>query len=152
MDHCVIETPAGRLCIWEIRDCVTECAWVNAPLRAPETPLLKKAAQEVDEYFRGERKEFDLPLAAPGSELDQKVRRVIMAIPYGKTMSAAKAAQKAGLQKKLRAVIASCNKNPVALFIPCHRVTAEDGEDGYVGGAEVKRALWKTEGIEGPGK
>lgn len=92
MDHCVIETPAGRLCIWEIRDCVTECAWVNAPLRAPETPLLKKAAQEVDEYFRGERKEFDLPLAAPGSELDQKVRRVIMAIPYGKTMSAAKAA------------------------------------------------------------
>lgn len=155
MDHCVIETPAGRLCIWEIRDCVTECAWVNAPLRAPETPLLKKAAQEVDEYFRGERKEFDLPLAAPGSELDQKVRRVIMAIPYGKTMSAAKAAQKAGLcrrssaQSSLRAIktlwrssfpaTASPPKTGKAATWAARRSSAPCGRQKALKGRENKR-------------
>lgn len=147
MDHCVIETPAGRLCIWEIRDCITECAWVNAPLRAPETPLLTAAAREVAEYFKKERRAFDLPIAAPGTELEQKVWQAVLAVPYGRTVTAAALAEKLGLRKKFRAVVAACNRNPVALFIPCHRVTAEDGDGGYVGGLDVKHALWAVEGI-----
>lgn len=147
MDHCVIETPAGRLCIWEIRDCITECAWVNAPLRTPETPLLTAAAREVAEYFKKERRTFDLPIAAPGTELEQKVWQAVLAVPYGRTVTAAALAEKLGFRKKFRAVVAACNRNPVALFIPCHRVTAEDGDGGYVGGLDVKHALWDVEGI-----
>lgn len=147
MDHCVIETPAGRLCIWELRGCITECAWVTAPLRAPETPLLVKAAQEVDEYFKKARRTFDLPLAAPGRDLEQKVWQAVMQIPYGRTVTASAIADKAGLRRKFRAVVNACVKNPIALFIPCHRVTAEDGDGSYVGGPEVKRALWAVEGI-----
>lgn len=147
MDHCVIETPAGRLCIWEIRDCITECAWVRAPLRAPETPLLEEAAREVAEYFKKERRTFDLPIAAPGTELEQKVWQAVLAIPYGRTVTAAALAEKLGLRKKFRAVVAACTRNPVALFIPCHRVTAEDGDGSYVGGPAVKHALWEVEGI-----
>lgn len=147
MNHCVIETPVGRLCIWEIRECITECAWVNAPLREPETPLLTAAAREVEEYFKRQRRSFDLPVAAPGTELERAVWQAVLAVPYGRTVTAAALAKKLGMVKKMRAVISACNKNPVALFVPCHRVTAEDGDGGYVGGLEVKRALWAVEGI-----
>lgn len=147
MDHCVIETPAGRLCIWELEGCIAEAAWVTAPLRAAETPLLETAAREVDAYFKRARRTFDLPLAMPGSSLEQAVWQAILRIPYGRTMTAAALAEKLGLRKKTRAVIAACNSNPVALFVPCHRIVAEDGDGGYVGGLTVKHALWQVEGI-----
>ena len=147
MDHCVMDTPAGRLTIWEIRGCITEAVWANAPLRAPETPLLKAAVKEIDEYFAGSRKDFDLPIAAPGDPLSQKVWAALLSIPYGKTVTAEKLADRLKLRRQLRAVIKAVNANPVALFLPCHRVVAVDGDGGYVGGMDVKYALWKAEGI-----
>ena len=96
MNHCVIETPAGRLCIWEIRECITECAWVNAPLRAPETPLLTAAAREVEEYFKRQRRSFDLPVAAPGTELERAVWQAVLAVPYGRTRDGGGARKEAG--------------------------------------------------------
>lgn len=147
MDHSVIDTPIGRLAIWEIHGCITECAWVMAPLREGASPLLAQAAREVSEYFKKQRRTFDLPLALPGTELEQQVWREILRIPYGRTMTAAAIAKKLGKPRQIRAVIAACTSNPAVLFVPCHRVTAEDGEGSYVGGADIKRALWALEGI-----
>lgn len=147
MDHCVMETPAGALCIWEIRGCITESAWVTAPLRAPETPLLQEAARQVGAYFKGERRAFDLPIAAPGTPLEQRVWEAVLRIPYGRTVTSRALAERLGQKRQVRAVIAACTKNPVALFVPCHRVTAENGEGTYVGGPEIRRILWAVEGI-----
>lgn len=148
MEHCVIDTPAGRLLIWELKGYITEAAWANSPLRAPVTPLLRKAATEVDEYFKGERTGFDLPLAAPGDPLAQKVWQAILAVPYGKVKSAADIAEKLKMKKQLRAIIKICNSNAIALFIPCHRIVGENGDGGYVGGMHTKYALWHVEGIQ----
>lgn len=148
MEHCVIDTPAGRLLIWELKGYITEAVWANSPLREPSTPLLRKAATEVDEYFKGERKEFDLPLAAPGDPLAQKVWQAILTVPYGKVKTAADVADKIKMRKYLRAVIKLCNTNPIALFIPCHRIVGEKGDGSYVGGMHTKYALWNVEGIQ----
>lgn len=148
MNHCVIETPAGRLTIWELQGCITEAAFGNAPLRAPETPLLQEAVKEIEEYFQGRRREFDLPIAAPGDPLAQKVWAALLDIPYGKTVTAAKLAARLKASRYLRAIIKIINHNPVAIFLPCHRVVSEEGEGGYVGGAEVKHVLWQVEGIQ----
>lgn len=148
MEHCVIDTPAGRLLIWELKGYITEAAWANSPLREPVTPLLRKAATEVDEYFKGERTAFDLPLAAPGDPLAQKVWQAILAVPYGKVKSAADIAETLKMKKQLRAIIKICNSNAIALFIPCHRIVGENGDGGYVGGMHTKYALWHVEGIQ----
>jgi len=148
MDHCVIETPAGRLELWEINGCITECAWISAPLRAPDTLLLKEAAEEIGEYFQGKRERFDLPLAAPGDLLAQKVWREILSVPYGRTRTAASIAQRLKCAKDLKRIIKFCNTNPLALLIPCHRIVGEKNDGGYVGGMAVKYALWELEHIK----
>lgn len=147
MDHCVIETPAGRLRVWEINGCVAECAWVSAPLRDPATPLLEEAAKEIGEYFRGERMRFELPLATMGDPLAQRVWREILSVPYGKTVTAAAIADRLKRRRELKQIIRLCNSNPLALFVPCHRVVGEKNDGGYVGGMAVKYALWEIEGI-----
>lgn len=147
MNHCVIETPAGRLLIWELYDCITECSFVNAPLREPETPLLTEAAKEIGEYFAGTRRAFELPIAPPASPEGRRVLTAILAIPYGKTMTSEKLAAKAGLARRVKSVVKVCNENPLAVLIPSHRVTAPDGDGGFVGGMEAKYALWTVEGI-----
>lgn len=147
MDHCVIETPAGRLCIWETRGYITECSWVEAPLRAPESQLLRRAADEVAAYFKGEQRSFDLPVAAPGTEAEQAVWQALLSVPYGKTVSAKRLADRLFRGRQLRMVVKACNTNPVVLFVPCHRVVGEGNDGGYIGGMAVKYKLWDVEGI-----
>ncbi len=147
MDHCVIETPAGTLLLWEIRDCLTECTWTSAPLRAPASPLLQKAAEEIGEYFAGKRRDFDLPIAPPGNAFESRVWEAMLAVPYGKTMTAAKLAAKAGFPRKVRQVIAVSSKCPMALFLPSHRIVGDTTDGSYSGGMDVKYKLWDIEKI-----
>lgn len=111
-----------------------------------ETVLLKRANKQLQEYFSGKRKIFDLPLAPSGTEFQQKVWSSLQKIPYGKTNSYKEIAESIGNIKAARAVGMANNKNPILILIPCHRVIGANGKlVGYAGGLEVKEKLLKIE-------
>jgi len=107
-----------------------------------ETPLIKKAAAQLREYFDGKRKTFDLPLAPRGTEFQLTVWKALQAIPYGKTCSYGQLADKIGNPKACRAVGMANNRNPITIIIPCHRVIGSNGSlTGYAGGLDLKDKL-----------
>lgn len=111
-----------------------------------QTPLLDRAARQLDEYLAGTRRKFDLPLAPAGTPFQQKIWKCLLSIPYGQTRSYGQIAQAAGNPKACRAVGMANNKNPLMIFIPCHRVIGADGSlTGYAGGLDVKTRLLELE-------
>lgn len=102
---------------------------------------------QLDEYFKRQRKEFDLPLEIIGSKFQKRVWNELMKIPYGETISYNQLAIRTGDQKAIRAVAAANGANPLPIVIPCHRVIGSDGSlVGYGGGLDVKRKLLELEG------
>jgi len=113
-----------------------------------ETVLIKKAAAQLDEYFCGKRKVFELPLVLHGTVFQVRVWNALKKIPFGKTRSYGEIAAMIGNPKACRAVGMANNRNPVAIIVPCHRVIGSDGSlTGYGGGLELKRNLLKLEGF-----
>lgn len=111
-----------------------------------ETPLLKKANQQLQEYLSGKRKSVDLLLKPEGTNFQQRVWKVLQEIPYGETCSYKEIAEKVGNIKACRAVGMANNKNPIAIFIPCHRVIGTSGKlVGYAGGLDIKAKLLQIE-------
>jgi methylated-DNA-[protein]-cysteine S-methyltransferase len=111
-----------------------------------ETPLLKRANKELQEYFEGRRKTFDLPLVMEGTEFQKKVWKALMEIPYGATCSYKDIAVTIGNEKASRAVGMANNKNPIPIIVPCHRVVGANGKlVGYAGGLNIKEMLLKIE-------
>jgi AraC family transcriptional regulator of adaptative response/methylated-DNA-[protein]-cysteine methyltransferase len=101
---------------------------------------------QLEEYFSGDRKEFDLPLVLPGTPFQQKVWAGLQAIPYGSTRSYKGQAEVIGHPNAVRAVAKANGDNRVAILIPCHRVTGANGElVGYGGGVWRKQYLLKLE-------
>lgn len=114
-----------------------------------ETPLIKEALKELEEYFNGTRKTFQLPLALKGTPFQQKVWQVLMTIPYGKTITYKQVAEAIGDPKACRAVGMANNRNPVPIVVPCHRVIGSNGKlVGYGGGLDIKEKLLEMEGIK----
>jgi len=113
-----------------------------------ETPLIKKAANQIDEYFNGKRKIFDLPLVLHGTDFQVSVWKALQKIPYGKTRSYGEIAAAIGNPKASRAVGMANNRNPISIIVPCHRVIGSNGSlTGYAGGLEVKKRLLELEGV-----
>jgi len=111
-----------------------------------QTPVLQKAAEELEEYFVGKRKTFDLPLAPKGTEFQQKVWKALCTIPYGQTRSYKDIAIQVGNERACRAVGMANNRNPIMIMIPCHRVIGANGKlVGYGGGLDVKEKLLSLE-------
>lgn len=111
-----------------------------------ETPLLRKAHEEMTEYLAGERTVFDLPLEPEGTAFQKKVWDALPSIPYGETRTYEDIAVKVGNPKACRAVGLANNKNPIWIVIPCHRVIGKNGSlTGYGGGLEMKAALLALE-------
>lgn len=106
-------------------------------------------AQQLGEYFAGERREFDLPLAPGGSEFDRRVYDQLTRIPYGQTITYGELARRVGNPRAARAVGGANGRNPVLLVIPCHRVVAANGPGGYSAGMWRKRLLLALEGAPG---
>ena len=114
--------------------------WVEAS--AP----FAEAVEQLERYFAGERKEFDLPLEMPGSEFDRKVWSELRRIPYGETCSYGEIARAIGRPERARAVGSANARNPLPIVVPCHRVIGADGSlVGYGGGLELKQALLDLE-------
>ncbi len=111
-----------------------------------ETPLLLQAAEELHEYFGRRRKTFSVPLAPQGTAFQQAVWAALQDIPYGKTQSYGDIAKALGKPRAARAVGMANNRNPLPIFIPCHRVIGANGDMvGYGGGLDVKEYLLKLE-------
>lgn len=104
------------------------------------------AVAQLGEYFAGERRAFDLPLAPAGTAFQQRVWAALAAIPYGETTSYSALAEAIGQPGSARAVGAANGANPLAIVVPCHRVVGADGMlTGYAGGLDAKRNLLTLE-------
>lgn len=102
--------------------------------------------QQLGEYFKGERQDFDIPLEPVGTEFQQRVWRELRAIPYGETMSYGELAARIGTPGAARAVGLANGRNPISIVVPCHRVVGSTGRlTGYAGGAERKQLLLDLE-------
>lgn len=111
-----------------------------------ETPLLQETARQMEEYFSGSRKQFDLPLSLAGTPFQLADWAALQTIPYGQTRYYQQIAEQLGNPKACRAVGLANNRNPVAVIIPCHRVLGKDGKlVGYAGGLAVKKGLLELE-------
>lgn len=110
------------------------------------TPILALAAQQLEEYFHGLRRDFTIPLKANGTQFQQQVWQALTHIPYGMTHTYKELAETIGKPKASRAVGSACNRNPLPIIIPCHRVIGSSGSlTGYAGGLELKAMLLKME-------
>ena len=110
--------------------------------------LLDAAAQEIDEYFRGVRVAFDLPIDfATGTSFQKSVWRTIEGIGHGETLTYREVAAMVGSPNAYRAAGSACARNPIVILIPCHRVVGSDrGLHGFGGGLDVKEWLLQHEG------
>ncbi len=113
----------------------------------PAHPVLVRAKAQVEEYFAGRRRDFDIPLSASGTQFQQKVWATLGTIPYGLTASYGQIAQRLGLPAGAsRAVGAANGANPIAIVVLCHRVIGSNGSlTGYAGGLQRKRLLLQLE-------
>ncbi|WGU68998.1 methylated-DNA--[protein]-cysteine S-methyltransferase [Capnocytophaga canimorsus] len=101
---------------------------------------------EIENYFKGELKEFSIPLDLTGTPFQQKVWRILQQIPYGKTISYKEQAQKYRDNKAIRAIASANGKNKISIIIPCHRVIGSNGNlIGYAGGIWRKKKLLELE-------
>lgn len=108
--------------------------------------ILQQAQEQLQKYFDGNLKEFNLNLEPDGTDFQKKVWALLYKIPYGKTWTYADMANKLGDPKVIRAAASANGRNPVAIVIPCHRVIGTNGSlTGYAGGLENKRYLLDLE-------
>jgi methylated-DNA-[protein]-cysteine S-methyltransferase len=111
--------------------------------------IVSTCVQQLDEYFKGTRQVFDLPLKQVGTPFQQQVWEALETIPYGETVSYLHVAEKIGNKKAVRAIGGANNKNPIAIIVPCHRVIGKSGKlVGYEGGLWRKEYLLKLEGYK----
>ena len=111
-----------------------------------ETALIKKAAGQLDEYFKGKRKTFDLPLAPEGTDFQKQVWEGLLGVPFGQCCTYKGIALSIGRPKASRAVGMAANRNPIVIIIPCHRMLGSNGSlTGFAGGLPVKQQLLDLE-------
>lgn len=116
-------------------------------MKAPDRhPLLKACSQQLDEYFKGKRKEFDLPVQPQGTPFQESAWAELRKIPYGTVISYGEQARRMGKEKAVRAVGGANGKNKIVIVIPCHRVIGKDGKlTGFGAGIDKKQWLLEHE-------
>jgi methylated-DNA-[protein]-cysteine S-methyltransferase len=110
-------------------------------------PVLKETATQLEEYFAGERTEFDVRMELDGTDFQREVWAELSRIPYGMTISYGELARRVGRPNAPRAVGQANGRNPIPIIVPCHRVLASNGIGGYGGGLPMKLALLAVEGV-----
>jgi methylated-DNA-[protein]-cysteine S-methyltransferase len=149
MPGMLISTPLGRLLAQETDGKLSRLDFT--PEGAPElpydhTPLLLALAGQLQAYFAGNLKHFDIPLLLSGTPFRRAVWNSLLSIPYGQTVSYCQIAAKIGRPRAARAVGQAVHHNPFAILVPCHRVLGKKGAlTGYAGGLDRKQALLKLE-------
>ena len=141
------------LCDWNEKACVESSKrrigkLLNADFTEAMSDTIELAIKELDEYFSGTRKEFDIPLQFAGTEFQKSVWHALLGIPYGETRSYMQIARTIGKPKGVRAVAQAVGANAMSIIVPCHRVIGADGSlTGFAGGLDAKRYLLAREGM-----
>ena len=147
MAHVSMNTPVGALTIFEDEGSIVVIEWGRAAAPVP-SPLVLEAKRQLDAYFDGRTKEFDLPVAPRGTPFQQAVWALLSAIPFGATRTYGDLARRLGTAP--RPIGGACGRNPIPIVIPCHRVVGSGGWrlGGYSGGEGLatKQALLRLEG------
>ncbi|NQU61255.1 MAG: methylated-DNA--[protein]-cysteine S-methyltransferase [Rhodospirillales bacterium] len=146
MPHLSMSSPLGPLTVFEDGGAVVALEWGRAD-GGSSSAVLKKAKAQLDAYFDGKLKRFDLPLVPTGTDFQRKVWGQLSKIPFGKIRSYGDIAE--AVSSAPRAVGGACGRNPIPIIIPCHRVLGQNGAlTGYSGGDGIgtKEALLRLEG------
>lgn len=151
MDRIVLDSPVGRMAL-ECEGEALTALYLPHRLAEPvgaETPLLSRGRAELEEYFQGKRRVFDLPLAPKGTPFQQRVWQELAKVPWGTVVTYGELAVRVGSPKACRAVGQANHNNPLPIFLPCHRVVGANGSlTGYAGGLERKKWLLQHEGVD----
>lgn len=142
MDTVIFDSPVGPLHVCADGHCIVYLKFGDGPASTGETPSLARALAQLVAYFNGGATGFDLPLVAPQTPFQAKVRAAMLAIPFGETRSYGDIAQAIGGAP--RAVGQACGRNPLPIIVPCHRVLAAGGSIGGFSGGDgrpTKRKL-----------
>lgn len=154
--------PCGVLLLGSFGDKLCLCDWqvekhrgnvdrrlkrmLKAELQEGTTDVIERAEKQLDEYFAGRRREFDVPLLFVGTDFQTRVWRELLKIPFGATISYGEMARRMGCPKSVRAVANANGANAISIFAPCHRVIGSDNSlTGYGGGLDAKRTLLERE-------
>ena len=152
------DSPCGRLVLASFADRLYLCDWSDNPFaernrrriekylkatsKTETSSVLEETKRQLDEYFAGKRKAFDIQLCLVGTDFQHKVWNALRSIPYGSTKSYKDIAQCIGKPKAVRAVAGAIGANAISILIPCHRVIGSNHSlTGYAGGLEAKRGL-----------
>jgi len=149
-----IDSPVGRLLLAGDRRSLIHVCFQSGPRPfrpqagwIAEAAPFRTAVAQLEEYFAGERRTFDLALAPRGTEFQQRVWQALREIPYGNTISYGELARRIGKPSAPRAVGLANGANPLPIIVPCHRVIGTDGSlTGFGGGLPIKRRLLALEG------
>jgi methylated-DNA-[protein]-cysteine S-methyltransferase len=150
-----VDSPVGRLKLVASDAGLVAILWENdrpgrvvlgAMEEEDDHRVLMDAERQLDEFFAGTRREFDLPLDMHGTEFQKRVWERLLAIPFGETRTYSEIAKQLGDEKATRAVGAANGRNPVSIVVPCHRVIGASGQlTGFAGGLEAKAYLLQLE-------
>ena len=151
MNYRLMDTPIGRLRLAASNGRLVavefEGHYDTAERADAEDAVLAEAARQLEEYFAGRRRTFDLPLGARGTDFQRQVWASLQQIPYGEVRSYRDIARAIAREKAVRAVGAANGRNPLPIVVPCHRVIGSDGRlTGFAGGLAAKRTLLQLEG------
>lgn len=158
------QSPVGELVLGEFDGQLCLCDWkyrkmrdqldariqtgLQAEFELQETELLSATKSQLNEYFAGERRDFDIPLLFVGSDFQKSVWEKLVTIPFGKTVSYLELSRLLGDEKAIRAVATANGANAISILVPCHRVIGSDGSlTGYAGGLKAKQKLLQLEGM-----
>jgi len=148
METCIIKTPLGYTKIMGDANGIASVTVLDSEEKATDIiPIhLEDCAYQLQEYFQGTRKQFDLKLNPEGTRFQKQIWSLLEQIPYGKTVSYLDLAKQLGDIKTIRAVANANAKNPLWIIVPCHRVIGTDGSlTGYAGGLHRKQWLLNHE-------
>lgn len=156
-------TPYGELLLGSFEGQLCLCDWRYRKMRQNvderiqkalgtqyeegDDDILRETRRQFDEYFAGQRQEFDIPLLLAGTDFQKTVWQALLQIPYGSTATYLKLSQTLGNEKAIRAVAAANGANAISIIVPCHRIVGSNGElIGYAGGLPAKQKLLLLEG------
>ncbi len=150
------QSPLGPLELVASDDGLVAVLWPDDPpervrladdlVESPSNTVLAQTADQLDEYFDGKRKQFDLPLDLRGTEFQVAAWQALADIPYGETATYGQQAASLGRPKAVRAIGAANGRNPVSIILPCHRVIGANGSlTGFAAGIDAKKFLLDLE-------
>ena len=155
-------SPLGELILGSIGNSLCLCDWMeekrrakinrrichhlNATIEEGSSDIIEMAVTQLDEYFKGLRRDFTVPLLFAGTEFQRSVWSQLLTIPYGQTISYLEQASRINKPEAVRAVAAATASNAISIFVPCHRVIGSNNKlTGYAGGLTAKQALLALE-------